>query len=374
MHPDVIQYFLDLVAIDSESKNERAMIDHLKADLQALGATVEEDSCHLQTGGNAGNLYAFFPGRIDKDPILFCAHADTVKPGQGIRASITGGRIHSDGNTVLGGDDKSGVAEIIFGIKEVLAGGEEHAPVEVLITVSEEIGLLGAKHFDLSKLRSGFGYALDAHRVGDLVVGAPAQNTFRVIITGKEAHAGVEPEKGVNAIRVASEAIAAMPLGRIDHETTSNVGIIGGGSATNIVPNRVEIKGEARSHNTLKLDQVTQDIRHAVQSAVQRHQFDFASAGFEWELKAEYQSFRLDDAHPAVQLALDVLAELDIAARVEVGGGGSDANIINAAGLPTLICGTGMNKVHTVQEDIEAQELVRGAAFVAALIRRYSRQ
>ncbi|HNT52029.1 MAG TPA: M20/M25/M40 family metallo-hydrolase [Candidatus Syntrophosphaera sp.] len=374
MHPDVIQYFLDLVAIDSESKNERAMIDRLKADLQALGATVEEDSCHLQTGGNAGNLYAFFPGQINKAPILFCAHADTVKPGQGIRASITGGRIHSDGNTVLGGDDKSGVAEIIFGIKEVLAGGEEHAPVEVLITVSEEIGLLGAKHFDLSKLRSGFGYALDAHRVGDLVVGAPAQNTFRVIITGKEAHAGVEPEKGVNAIRVASEAIAAMPLGRIDHETTSNVGIIGGGSATNIVPNRVEIKGEARSHNTLKLDQVTQDIRHAVQSAVQRHQFDFASAGFEWELKAEYQSFRLDDAHPAVQLALDALAELDIAARVEVGGGGSDANIINSAGLPTLICGTGMNKVHTVQEDIEAQELVRGAAFVAALIRRYSRQ
>ena len=372
MRNDVVEYFLELIGIDSESKDERAMIDRLKSDLAELGARIEEDDCHQSSGGNAGNLYAYIPGNVNKAPVLFCAHADTVKPGKGIKASMTNGVIHTDGTTVLGGDDKSGVAEIMLGIKQALESGEEHAPIEVLITVSEEIGLLGAKHFDKSKLRSAFGYALDAHRVGELVVGAPAQNSIRIEIKGLEAHAGVEPEKGINAIRVAAEAIAAMPMGRIDHETTCNMGVIGGGTATNIVPNRVEIRGEARSHNTLKLEQVTQDIRHAVETAVQRHQYDFGRASFGWEAHNEYQSFRLQDTEPVVQLALDALRGLGIEARTAVGGGGSDANIINAGGLPMVICGTGMNKVHTVHEDIEAEELRRGADFIAALIRRYS--
>ncbi len=374
MNTDVIQYFLELIAIDRESRDERAMIDRLKADLAALGATVTEDDSQLSTQGNAGNLHALIPGKIDKKPILFCAHADTVKPGKGIKATQKEGIIRSDGTTVLGGDDKSGVAEIVMGIREIVASEEDHAPVEVLITVSEEIGLLGAKHFDKSQLRSALGYALDAHRVGDLVVGAPAQNSIKIVVTGKEAHAGVEPEKGINAIRVAAEAIAAMPLGRIDHETTCNIGIISGGTATNIVPNRVEIKGEARSHNAPKLEQLTQDIRHALESTIQRHQYDFGAAAFTWEAKQEYQSFFLKDSEPAVQLALDALRDAGIEARLMVGGGGSDANIINATGLPMVICGTGMNKVHTVGEDIEAEELRRGAAFIAALIRRYSQK
>ncbi|MDD4223520.1 MAG: M20/M25/M40 family metallo-hydrolase [Candidatus Cloacimonetes bacterium] len=374
MNDNVIRYFLELVAIDSESRDESAMIDRLKRDLGALGAELWEDDAASSSGGNAGNLHALIPGKEGLKPILFCAHADTVKPGKGIQASFSEGRIHTDGTTVLGGDDKSGIAEIVMGIKEVLDSGEEHAPIEVLITVSEEIGLLGAKHFDKSRLSSAFGYALDAHRVGDLVVGAPAQNSIRMVITGKEAHAGVEPEKGINAIRVAAEAIASMPLGRIDHETTCNVGIISGGTATNIVPNRVEIKGEARSHNAQKLEQVTADIRHAAESAARRHEYDFGAAGCEWEAKQEYAAFRIEDGAEVVQVALDALGSLGIRAEVTVGGGGSDANIFNAAGLPMIICGTGMNKVHTVHEDIEAEELKRGAAFIAALIRRHARQ
>ncbi len=373
MNNDVIRYFLELVAIDSESRDERAVIDRLKSDLAKLGAEISEDDAGSGTGGNAGNLHALIPGRKDLQPILFCAHADTVKPGKGIKASITGGTIHADGTTVLGGDDKSGIAEIVLGVKEVVESGLEHAPIEILIAVSEEIGLLGAKHFDKSQLKSAFGYALDAHRVGDLVVGAPAQNSIRVTVMGKEAHAGVEPEKGVNAIRVAAEAIAAMPLGRIDHETTCNIGIVEGGTATNIVPNRVVIKGEARSHNPLKLEQVTADMRHAFESAVQRHKYDFGAADLTWEVKQEYAAFRIDDSQAVVQLALTALNSLQIRAEVTVGGGGSDANIINASGLPMIICGTGMNKVHTVAEDIEVAELERGAAFIAELIRQHSR-
>jgi len=369
MSNDVIQYFLELIAIDSESGDERAMMDRLREDLEKLGARVEEDGASKNTDGNAGNLHALIPGKIDKKPILFCAHADTVRPGKGIKAIRENGRIHTDGTTVLGGDDKSGIAEIVQGIREVVESGQDHAPIEILITVAEEIGLLGAKYFDKSKLTSAFGYAFDSHRVGDLDVGAPAQNSIKIDIFGKEAHAGVEPEKGLNAIRVASEAISAMPLGRIDFETTCNIGIIGGGTATNIVPNRVLIKGEARSHNAVKLEQVSADMRQAVESVVQRHE----GSSFKWIMNQEYAAFRIDENEEPVRLALEALKNLDIRAEVTVGGGGSDANIINASGLPMIICGTGMNKVHTVEEDIEEEELRRGAAFVTQLIRIYSR-
>jgi tripeptide aminopeptidase len=372
MQTDVVKYFLELVAIDSESRNERAMADRITSDLEALGAIVHEDDCHHSTGGNAGNIFATIPGDISKPPILFCAHLDTVKPGNGIKAVIDGDRIRTDWTTVLGGDDKSGVAEIMWGIKQVLDSGAKHAPIEILFTVSEEIGLLGAKHFDKSRLQSAFGYALDSHRVGELVLAAPAQNSIKVKVCGKEAHAGVEPEKGINAIRVAAEAIASMPLGRIDHETTCNIGFISGGIATNIVPPVVELKGEARSHSMNKLDQVCRDMHHAMEQAVRHHRFDFSEARFEWEQNREYDSFCLEESDPVVSLALNALQVLDIPAETIKGGGGSDANIIGANGVPMLICGTGMNNVHTVQEDILVEELHRGANFIASMIRIYS--
>ncbi|MDZ4181880.1 MAG: M20/M25/M40 family metallo-hydrolase [Candidatus Cloacimonadaceae bacterium] len=372
MLTDVVSYFMQIVTIDSESLDERAVVDAVKTDLLSLGAEVSEDNVFEITGGNAGNILASFPGKQGLAPILFCAHVDTVKPGKGIHPQIKEDRICSDSSTVLGGDDKSGVAEIIFGIKQVLESGIDHAPIEVLFTVSEEIGLLGAKNFDTSKLKSAFGYALDAHRVGDLVLGAPAQNSIRITITGKESHAGVEPEKGINAIRVAAEAITSMPMGRIDHETTCNMGVIQGGSATNIVPNKVILKGEARSHNPQKLEQVCQDIRNAVESAVRRHVYDFGSAGHEFTIHQEYAAFHIGEEQKVVQLALSALAKLGIRAKTSVGGGGSDANIFNGKGLPMIICGTGMNNVHTVDEDIEIAELERGASFIAALIRLHS--
>lgn len=373
MQEDIVNYFMGLVAIDSESKNERAMIDRLKKDLQELGANVvEEDMCQSRSEGNAGNLYAYFQGKIAKPPILLCAHVDTVTPGNGVKARIENGRIVTDGTTILGGDDKSGVAEIMMGIKQLLASGIDYAPIEVLFTVSEEIGLLGAKGFNKSTLKSAFGYAFDTHQVGELVIGAPSQHSFVITITGKEAHAGVEPEKGLNAIRIASEAISAMPLGRIDYETTSNVGKICGGTATNIVPKQVIIKGEARSHNAKKLEQVCNDIRLAVASTVARYQLEHAKAEYSFKLEKEYDAFLVEESHPAVKLAQEALRCLDIPYTVGKGGGGSDANIFNAAGIPTLIVGTGMNKVHTVDEDIKTNELHRGQAFVAELLRHYA--
>lgn len=372
MQDDIVSYFLRLVAIDSESKNERSMADVLKLDLEELGAIVEEDNCHKHSDGNAGNLYAYIPGKIDKKPILFCAHMDTVTPGNGIKTKVENGRIFTDGTTILGGDDKSGIAEIMIAVKRIVESGIDHAPIEVLFTVSEEIGLIGAKCFNKGKLQSAFGYALDAHQVGELVVGAPSQNSFIITIYGKEAHAGVEPEKGLNAIRIASEAICAMPMGRIDFETTCNVGKIIGGSATNIVPNQVILKGEARSHNSNKLKQVCEDIRHAVERTIAKYDNEIGKADFSFKMETEYDAFAIAEDAPVVKLAQNALRQLDIPFTTGKGGGGSDANIFNAAGIPMIIVGTGMNRVHTVAEDIYIEQLHKGALFVAEMIRQYS--
>jgi len=312
MQDDVVKYFLRLVTIDSESKNERAMMDALRVDMEELGAEVSEDSCHKHNDGNAGNLYAYFPGKIDKKPILFCAHADTVVPGNGVKAIVENGRIFTDGTTVLGGDDKSGIAEALIAIKKIKDSGIDHAPIEVLITISEEIGLLGAKCFNKAKLTSAFGYALDSHRVGELIIGAPSQNSFIITFYGKEAHAGVEPEKGLNAIRIASEAICAMPNGRIDLETTCNIGKILGGSATNIVPNKVIIKGEARSHNAHKLEQICADIRRAAEQTVARHNNEVGKAECSFKMETEYNAFRVSEDSEPVQLAQSALRKLSI--------------------------------------------------------------
>ena len=374
MQNDVVSYFLDLVAIDSESKKERAIADKLKKDLEELGAIVEEDDCGTKIDGNAGNLYAYFPGVINKKPILLCAHCDTVVPGKGIKPTIENGRIFTDGTTVLGGDDKSGIAEILMAIKQIKDKGIAHPPIEVLITVSEEIGLLGAKNFDISKLQADFGYALDTHQVGEVVIGAPSQNSLQINFYGKEAHAGVEPEKGLNAICLAAEAIMAMPKGRIDFETTCNIGIIQGGSATNIVPKEVLVKGEARSHNKEKLQKVCEEIEQAVISTVKKFNANRAKASFHFELKEEYEAFLIDRNAPVVALAEKALQNLHLPADIKVGGGGSDANIFNANGLPMIIVGTGMNKVHTTDEDILVDELYRGTAFVEELIHLYAEE
>ena len=199
-------YFIELVSIDSESRNEWGMVDRLAADLQKMGATATEDDASSITGGNAGNLFARFPGSLEKPPILFCAHIDTVKPGCGVKAQKKNGQILSDGRTILGADDQSGVAQINYGIRKALDTGMPIPQIEVLFTICEEIGLLGAKGFDKSMLRSAFGYAFDSKEIDTLSIAVPSQNSICIEIFGKEAHAGVKPEKRLYAIRIAAEA------------------------------------------------------------------------------------------------------------------------------------------------------------------------
>lgn len=372
MKIDVIEYFLSLVKIDSESKDEKAVAEKIAKDLQKLGAEVKFDNAHKKTGGNIGNLYGYFPGKIEKKPILLCAHLDTVVPGIGVKPQILNARIVSDGTTVLGADDKSGIAEIICGINEILLEGKEHAPIEVLFTVSEEIGLLGAKHLDYSMIKSKIGYALDSHVVGELTIGAPSQNSLEFIIHGKKSHAGVAPENGLNAIQIAAKAISKMPMGRIDKETTCSIGIISGGNATNIVPDTVKIEGEVRSHNPEKLQQITDEMVAAVSNTVKEFKLDDFQATATIKVDSEYHAFLLDKEHPVVTLSNAACKKIGITPKTGVGGGGSDVNIFNKNGLEMAIAGSGMENVHTVEEYIELESLRNGVAWVKAIIEEYS--
>src|SRR5215210_1182894 len=249
---------LELVRLDSVSREERGVAERIKQLCEEMGAEVFIDDAGEQVGGNTGNVIARFPGTLPTaEPIMMSAHMDTVVPGRGVKPIVEGDRIRTDGTTVLGGDDKSGCSVIIETIRCLQEQNVPHAPIEAVFSICEEVGLLGAKHVDVSKLKAKYGLVFDSDDPGFLFTRGPSANHMEWTIHGLEAHAGVAPEEGISAIKIAAEAIADMKLGRIDDETTANIGVIEGGKATNIVTNLVTLRGEARSRNDEKLEAQT---------------------------------------------------------------------------------------------------------------------
>ncbi|RME82877.1 MAG: M20/M25/M40 family metallo-hydrolase, partial [Caldilineae bacterium] len=311
----------------------------------------------------AGNLLARLPG--EGDPVLLSAHMDTVGEDRGIRPVVRDGVVYSEGDTILGADDKSGVAIILENLALLQEHPDiRHLPVEVVITVGEERGLLGAKAFDVSKLQAKWGIVLDAGGpVGTLVYSAPSQNYIDATVIGRKAHAGGEPEKGINAIKVAAEAIAAMPLGRIDEETTANIGVIRGGEATNIVPDRVEMRGEARSRNEAKLEKQTQAMLEALHEAAARH-----GASVEFNVREAFKTYRITPDQPPYAAAARAMESLGITLRPTMSGGGTDGNIYTAAGVLCTPLSTGMTDVHTPDEHIAVQDMVDAARIIATIL------
>ena len=373
MKSNILEYFLSLVKIDSESKNEKEIAYKLKKDIKRLGGKTYFDNAYKKTGGNIGNLYGYFKGSIDKEPILLCAHMDTVKPGNNIQPQLEAGKVKSDGTTILGADDKSGLAQIIAAIKSIKANNIKHAPIEVIFTISEEIGLLGAKNVELDRINSKMGIAFDGHEVGKLMNGAPSQNTLDIRIFGKEAHAGMAPEKGINAIKVAADAITKMPSGRIDKETTCNLGIISGGKATNIVPGEVKIKAEVRSHSEKKLKQITDQMLDTVNATIQTYKDKSIAAKCSYEVINDYQSFFLEKDTKLIKLAEKTSEKVGLEFDTIIIGGGSDVNIFNRNGIEMAIAGTGMRNVHTKEEYIKIKDLEAGAKWIEEFIKLYSR-
>jgi tripeptide aminopeptidase len=365
---------IELIKIDSLSRKEYEVAMRLKREMEDLGAQVSIDDAGEKVGGNVGNLIAHFTGTAPGAmPILLSAHMDTVVPGEGIVPILEGDILRTDGRTVLGGDDKSGVAIICEVLRVVKENRFPCSDVDVVFTICEEAGLIGAKCLDVNRLRARTGLVLDSDSVGFLFTKAPAANRMEFRIHGLEAHAGVCPEKGVNAIKVAADGIAQMSLGRIDHETTANIGVIEGGMAVNIVPNSVILKGEARSHSQEKLERQTEHMLRCLQDAAARHTLELAGAQFtasvDAKIERDYDRMDVSDGAPIVQLVRAAAKNLRVDIKTLATGGGCDANVLNQKGLEVANLSTGMREIHTVKEWLDLKDLNLSAQMVLEVVR-----
>jgi tripeptide aminopeptidase len=369
------QSFKFLVEIDSVSKEERTISGEIQKILQSMGAETWIDGAGDKVGGDTGNLIARFKGSRQTSPLLLNAHMDTVEPGKGVTAVFTDGVFTSDGTTILGADDKSAIAIILEAIKVIQENNLPYGSLELVFTVCEEIGLLGAKHLDFDLITAKFGYSLDATDTEGIVTRAPSANHLEFKVHGKDAHAGAAPEKGINAILLASQAIAVLELGRIDHETTCNIGIIEGGTATNIVPNLVTVKGEVRSHDEEKLNKITQKMVSSFKGVVENYKgmtSDHGLPGLETRIQKDFSRTSIPEDHPVVTLACRAADNLGRKMVTKTSGGGADANIFFEKGIMMGVLGTGMRDMHTVRESVGLDDMVRATELLLEIIRLHS--
>ena len=365
---------LELVQIDSLSRKELAIALRLKEILEELGGDVFVDDAGAAVGGEVGNLVAHFDGNVDgAEPLLLSAHMDTVAPGEGVVPVVEGDVIRSDGTTVLGGDDKSGIA-IILEVLEALREEElPHGHVDVVFTICEEVGLLGAKHLDLSLLRAKTGLVLDSDSIGFLITRAPAANLVEFEVHGLEAHAGICPERGMSALQVAARGIAAMQLGRIDDDTTANIGLVSGGTAVNIVPNRVTLTGEVRSHDEEKLERQTRAMLACLEEAAADATLELDGrlheARVESRIKRQYDRMDVSHGTAIVRRVQEAADNLGLAVDTIAKGGGCDANVLNKRGLQVANLASGMRDIHTVNEWLDVNDLVSAARLIHEVVR-----
>jgi tripeptide aminopeptidase len=343
---DVLPVFLELAAIPSPSGEEGAVAGYVRDYLHRLGLAAEEDE--------GGNLFARLAATEEGGtPIFLCAHMDTVPPTGPIEPVVEDGIVRNAAGTILGADNKAAVAVLLEGARLLLAEGRPHAGVDLLFTTREETGLEGAKEFDSTRLSSRLGFVYDySGSVGDVVVAAPSGCTLDVVFTGRPAHSGINPEDGRSAIFAAAKAVSDLRLGRIDEETTANVGRIEGGSARNVIPARCALAAEARSRDAGKLAELVQEMLDC---------FTFAATVAECEVEItveeKYLGYRLAPDDPALLLAKAALERSGYEPREVEVGGGADANVFNAAGVPCVNMANGMSRVHTAEEEIAVADL-----------------
>lgn len=361
----LLERFLNYVQIDSPTKYEREFAEYIMKEMEKMGLEVHMDDAGEKVGSNSGNVIGRLKGNTDGETILFSAHMDTVSPGKGIKPVIKNGVIYSDGTTVLGGDDKAGIAAILEAIETVIEKGIPHGDIEVVFSIYEEGGLYGAKNLDYTKLKAKKGFVLDSGgNPGEIIIQGPAQNKIYAKFIGKEAHAGVAPENGISAIQMAAEAISNMKLLRIDEETTANIGVISGGEATNIVTKEVKIQGEARSLSDEKLQKQTEHMVKCCEEAAQKF-----GGRVEVEVDHSYGAFKVEEDAEIVQKVKEACRNIGLEPYTTSSGGGSDTNILNANGIVAVNLGIGERKPHTVEEHIHIKDLENAARLVLEIIK-----
>jgi len=361
----IVDAFTKLVAIDSPSYGERQAGDYVISRLKSLGLLVIEDDAGERIGGSCGNIYGFLQGSTAGKPLLFCAHLDTVEPSRGKEAVIDkDGVIRSRGNTVLGADDMAGVAAILEALQVIREKNLPHGPVEVLFTVAEEAYTKGGRVFDFTKLMSEEAYVLDlAGPVGTAAYAAPSILSFTATIRGRASHAGFAPQKGIHAIAVAADAISMMPMGRIDEETSVNVGTITGGLGTNIIPDKCVVRGEVRSLSHEKAVKQAELVKKQFERSV-----NAARAALEFELEIPSVAFETPAGHPVVRRFEKACNAMQLPVSLVKTFGGSDMNVIAQFGIKGIVVANAMNRVHACDEYTTVKELVRIAELTLRLM------
>jgi len=350
----MLDRFLELVQIDSESGNELGMCERLMAELRTIpGAEIRTEASGDFYKTNGYNIIADIPGTLPGEPILLSAHMDTVVPGNGIKPQVRDGVVYSDGTTILAADDKCGITEILEAVESIKEQGKAHRSIEIIFSVGEEQGLYGARSIDTSKLKARQGYIMDTGGApGKIVACQPGQYSFFVTITGRRSHAGNTPEAGISAIQVAAKAIANMKLLRVDELTTCNIGEIHSQFPTNIVPETLTLKGEARSRDVARLEAQMEHIYKCFEDACAE-----AGASFEFEKTLKYQAYKMEDDAPVIAEISESLRRLGVEPSIQGAGGGSDANIYNQQGMQCVVLGNGMREGHALTEHLFIAEM-----------------
>ena len=356
----LLKTLVDLIRIDSPSGEEDAIDRELSSRLEALGFQVQHDSFH--------NIIAKLPGQ--GDPVMLSAHMDTVDPGRGIKPELDGDTLRSDGTTILGGDCKAGLTitlEALASIKENgKENGENHRPVEVVFTRHEEGGLVGVHHLDFSLLSAKQGVVFDGEGPANrITVAAPSQNVVTANIKGRAAHAGLEPENGLSAILIAADILGQLPLGRIDYETTSNIGRMEAGLKRNIIPEEAFLDGEIRSRDNSKLDKYSEEFRRVFDQTAAR----YPDAKISLDITNTYQAYNVDPGHPAIAAIGKALADMGLEPRLEASGGGSDSNVFIEKGIIAVPVGIGVQAFHTTWETADISLVLQGAEMCERVIR-----
>lgn len=366
----LVSLFKELCLINAPARQERECADFLIKILREMGLEVWEDKAGEAVGGTAGNVIALLRGTLQGAPRIFLsAHMDTVEPTAGLTLVERDGILASNGTTILGADDKGGLAPAIEAVRVIQESGEPHCDVLLIFSICEEVGLLGAANVDLEELNLDFGFVLDTGPpVGSFVTRTATHDMLNVTFIGRPAHAGKHPEEGINAIQVAADAVSRMKIGRIGPETTCNFGIVKGGTAVNVVCPSVTLFGEARSTDVKELDAQIAHMKEACLAAAEAWK-----AKVEFEYERHYDSYNIPADAAVVQVALAAAHKLGLSGDLRTTLGGSDANIYNAKGVPCVVVATGMEKIHTHEESITVEDLVKTAELTIKLIRESAR-
>ena len=361
---DVVSLFTELASVPSPPGDERAVADQVAAYMRDLGLEVSEDDAGSRIGSNAGNLYARVEATDGGTPLFLCAHLDTVPPEAGIDPVLEDGVIRNAAGTILGADNKSAVAVMLEATRRILSENRPHGGLELLFTPMEETGLHGAAAFDEERLHARIGYVYDqAAPIGEVILGAPYAHSMEVKIHGRAAHSGMYPEEGRSAIAAAAKAIADFKLGRVDEESSSNVGLISGGTAGNIVPEWCSFLAEARSHDPQKLADLVREMLEAATFAA-----SLEDCQVETEVHKSYNGYQFKRDDDAVRIASSALERSGFEPSYTLSGGAADANVFNERGLACVNLANGMAEIHTPDEHIAVADLERMIDVTLALM------